>query len=101
MGDVKMNTRLYSQEPTKSKIIHRLKIVKGHLEKVLKMVEEDAYCIDVINQSQAVQAALKKIDREILENHLYCCVLGEVDKANSQNKKLVSEIVSVFKKSQG
>lgn len=55
-----MNTRLYSQEPTKSKIIHRLKIVRGHLEKVLKMVEEDAYCVDVINQSQAVQAALKK-----------------------------------------
>ncbi len=96
-----MNTRLYSQEPTKSKIIHRLKIAKGHLEKVLKMVEEDAYCIDVINQSQAVQAALKKIDQEILENHLYSCVLGEVDKDNSQNKKLVSEIVSVFKKSQG
>ncbi len=96
-----MNTRLYAQEPTKSKIIHRLRIAKGHLEKVLKMVQEDAYCIDVINQSQAVQAALKKIDQEILENHLHSCVLGELDKKNPQNKKLVSEIIGVFNKTRG
>ena len=43
-------------------ILHRLKIAKGHLDKVIDMVSKDAYCIDVVHQSIAVQSALKKVD---------------------------------------
>lgn len=95
-----MDTRLYAQEPTKGKILHRLKIAKGHLEKIIAMVEDDEYCIDVIHQSQAVQAALKKIDEVILQNHLKCCVLDEVKKGKVDEKKVISEIVNIFQKSQ-
>lgn len=95
-----MNTRLYSKEPTKSQILHRLKIAKGHLSKVLKMVEGDAYCIDVINQSQAIQSALKKVDEIVLKNHLQCCVLDSMNKNDSQEDKLVKELMNVFQKSQ-
>ena len=95
-----MNTRLYSKEPTKSKILHRLKIAKGHLDKVMKMVEEDSYCINVISQSRAVQSALKAVDEVVLQNHLQCCVLDEVKKGNSEDDKLVREIMNVFQKSQ-
>jgi DNA-binding FrmR family transcriptional regulator len=95
-----MNTRLYAQEPTKGKILHRLRIAKGHLEKIIAMVENDAYCIDVIHQSQAVQAALRKIDEAILENHLKCCVLDEVKKGKIDEKRVISEIVNIFQKSQ-
>jgi len=94
-----MNTRLYSQEPRKSQILHRLKIAKGHLQKVIEMVEKDFYCIDVIHQSQAVQAALKKIDEEILQNHLKCCVIDQAKKGKIKEEKLVREIVAVFQKS--
>ncbi len=47
--------------------LKRLKIIAGHLGGVIRMVEEDAYCIDVIRQIQAVQAALNKVSAAILE----------------------------------
>jgi len=95
-----MNTKLYTQEPTKSQILHRLKIARGHLDKVIEMVKEDVYCISVIHQSQAVQAALRKIDKVILENHLQCCILDEAKKGKADEKRLISEIMSVFQKLQ-
>ena len=82
----------------KDSTIRRLKIVQGHLDKVLLMVEEDAYCPDVIHQSQAVQAALKKIDEIILSGHLFSCVLKDKNGKRNQNKQLVGEIVGLFKK---
>jgi len=94
-----MNTRLYAKEPAKSKILHRLKIAQGHLEKIIKMVDKDAYCIDVIHQSQAVQAALKGVDEVVLHNHLYGCVLGG-HKGMPENDKLVQEIMGVFQRSE-
>ena len=53
--------------------LKRLKIAAGHLGGVIRMVEQDAYCIDVIRQIQAVQAALNKVSAAILENHLNSC----------------------------
>lgn len=101
MGGYKtdMNTKLYSQEPTKSQILHRLSITKGHLEKIIEMVEKDTYCIDVIHQSQAVQSALKKIDEIILQNHLKCCVFDQIGKKPDESK-LISELLEVFRKSE-
>ncbi|KKQ98254.1 MAG: hypothetical protein UT24_C0007G0014 [Candidatus Woesebacteria bacterium GW2011_GWB1_39_12] len=95
-----MNTKLYSKEPEKSKILHRLKIAQGHLDKVVEMVEGDSYCIDVIHQSQAIQSALKKVDEVVLQNHLQCCVLDEVKEGKADDKKLIAEIMNVFQKSE-
>jgi DNA-binding FrmR family transcriptional regulator len=78
------------------KIVHRLKIAKGHLNKVIKMVEEGAYCIDVVHQSIAVQSALKKADEAILENHLNCCVAESIKKGNSE--EAIKEVMSVLAK---
>ncbi|MEK9169661.1 MAG: metal-sensing transcriptional repressor, partial [Patescibacteria group bacterium] len=58
----------------KKKILHRLKIAKGHLEKVISMVEKDEYCLNVIQQTQAVTSSLEKVSELILENHLKTCV---------------------------
>lgn len=63
------------------------------------MVEEDAYCIDVINQSQAIQSALKKVDEIILENHLKSCVIDPAKKGKIDENKLIKEIKAVFRKS--
>ncbi|OGC58572.1 hypothetical protein A2212_01660 [candidate division WWE3 bacterium RIFOXYA1_FULL_42_9] len=83
-------------EATKKKIVHRLLIAKGHLEKVISMVEKDAYCIDAVHQSMAVQAALKKADEIILENHLSTCVADSIRKG--ETSKVVGEVMEVFEK---
>ncbi|MBM3283475.1 metal-sensitive transcriptional regulator [Candidatus Gottesmanbacteria bacterium] len=82
----------------KASIINRLKIAEGHLKKVREMVEDKAYCIDVLHQSRAVQSALKEIDSLVLHNHLYTCVTQAIKKG--QSKKVIDEILAVFNKSQ-
>ncbi len=78
------------------KILHRLKIARGHLDKVIDMVEKDTYCIDVVHQSIAVQSALKKIDELILENHLKTCVADSIKKGESD--EAIKEVMEVLKK---
>lgn len=58
--------------------LHRLKIARGHLDKVIDMVDKGTYCIDVVHQTMAVQSALRKIDELILENHLKTCVADSI-----------------------
>lgn len=81
---------------TKERIVHRLKIAQGHLKKVVNMVEDDTYCIDVIHQSQAVQKALREVDHIVLENHLKGCVADAI-KGGKQDKA-VAEVMNIFKK---
>lgn len=87
---------MYRPKDTKERILHRLKIANGHLRKVIEMVEEDKYCIDVIHQSQAVQSALKEADSLTLENHLKTCVVDHIK--NGEAKESVEEIMKVFRK---
>ncbi len=76
--------------------IHRLKIAKGHLDKVIRMVQDGDYCIDILNQSQAVQAALKQVDAIILEKHLKTCVTDAV--RGDKKDQAITEVIKVFKK---
>ena len=78
------------------RILHRLKITRGHLNKVIGMVEKDEYCIDVVHQSLAVQAALKEINKLILKNHIETCMAHATQKGNG--KEVISEIVNVIEK---
>lgn len=86
-----------STKPKHFSIINRLKITEGHLKKVREMVEKDAYCIDVLHQSQAVQAALKQIDALVLQKHLNTCVVDAIKKGKHQ--EVIKEILAVFQKS--
>ena len=87
---------MYQPKDTTDRILHRLKIAQGHLKKVLQMVEDREYCIDIIHQSQAVQAALKEVDILVLENHLKGCVSDAIK--NGKEKKVIPEIMDIFKK---
>ena len=78
------------------KVAHRLAIARGHLDKVINMVENDAYCIDVIHQSIAVQAALKEIDKLVLRNHMESCVADSIKKGN--DKEVISEVLKILDK---
>lgn len=86
----------YRPKNTQERILHRLKIAKGHLEKIIKMVEEDCYCIDVLHQSQAVQKALKETDNVMLENHLKTCAADAIGKGKKD--EAVAEVMQVFRK---
>lgn len=83
---------------SKKNILHRLKIIRGHLAKVIKMVEEKKYCIEILNQSLAVQNALKKVDALILNNHLNSCVITAIAKKGGKSKKAITELLTIYKK---
>ena len=77
--------------------IQRLKSTEGHLRGIQRMLEEDTYCIDIIRQLQAVQAALNKISVNILEQHLNSCVITAVRGENLQEReRVLKEITDVF-----
>ncbi|MEK7097058.1 MAG: metal-sensitive transcriptional regulator, partial [Patescibacteria group bacterium] len=81
----------------KKKLLHRLKIANGHLEKVIKMVEGDEYCLNVIQQTQAVTSSLEKVSELILENHLKTCVRQSMEKGKNIDEK-IKEVMEVFKR---
>lgn len=56
--------------PNKSQAAKRINIIKGQLDGLLKMIESGEYCIDVLNQTLAIQYSLKSLDSVILEGHL-------------------------------
>ena len=86
----------YRPKDTQERIIHRLKIAKGQLESVMKMVDEDKYCIDVLHQIQAVESALKETGNLVLENHLKSCVADAISRGKKD--EAIGEIMQVFKK---
>ncbi len=78
-------------------VLRRLKTVEGHLRGVIRMVEADAYCIDVIRQIQAIQAALNKISTQILEDHLRSCVTTAIrSQDEKERERVLREIAEVF-----
>lgn len=77
-------------------ILHRLKIARGHLDRVVSMMENGEYCIDIIHQSMAVQSALKKIDQEILKNHMQTCVADSIRKG--QTNEVIDEVMRIMEK---
>jgi CsoR family transcriptional regulator, copper-sensing transcriptional repressor len=80
--------------------IRRLKTAEGHLRGIQRMVEEGAYCIDVIRQIQAVQSALNKVSAEILDQHLNSCVITAVRGDDpSERERVLKEITDVFQAS--
>ena len=80
--------------------LRRLKTIEGHLRGVVRMVEEDSYCIDVIRQIQAVESALNKVSAQILENHLNSCVTTAIQGNNpKERERVLKEITEVFEMS--
>jgi len=79
------------------KSLRRLKTIEGHLRGIIRMVESDAYCIDVIRQIQAVDAALNKVSAQILENHLNTCVIAAIKGEDAgERERVLKEITEVF-----
>ncbi|MFR8012429.1 MAG: metal-sensing transcriptional repressor [Clostridia bacterium] len=68
----------------KASVTHKLKIARGQLDGILKMIEEDRYCVDISNQLMATQSLLKSANQQILQAHIRNCVREalETDRPN-------------------
>jgi len=84
-------------EEHKQGILNRLKSIEGHVRGVQRMVDGDAYCIDIINQILAVQRALEKVNSLILERHLQTCVTTAIRGEDpAERERVIDEILSIF-----
>lgn len=72
----------YTQD--KEKLIKRLRRAEGQVRGIEKMVEEDRYCIDVLTQISAAQAALDKVALQLMEDHAAHCVVGGPDELKAE-----------------
>ena len=82
----------------KEKATRLLKTARGQLDGLLKMVEEDRYCIDISNQLLATQAILHKLNKEVLNQHLKGCVTEAMGNENEEGAKKIDEIILIIDK---
>ncbi|MDD3430240.1 MAG: metal-sensing transcriptional repressor [Oscillospiraceae bacterium] len=78
------------------KVARLLKTARGQLDGILKMVEDDRYCIDIVNQVMATQAILGRVNKEILHAHMSCCVKEAV--GNDAQDEKIAEILTIIDK---
>jgi len=78
----------------KQALLNRLKSARGHLDGIIKMLEDDVYCVQVIKQIAAVRAALDRVSRIELENHLEHCLVEQIRAGESA--AAVAEIVEIL-----
>ena len=81
----------------KDTVTRLLKTARGQLEAVLKMIDDDRYCIDISNQILATEALLKKANREVLRGHLEHCVKNALQSGNGEKEK-IDELMNVLEK---
>jgi DNA-binding FrmR family transcriptional regulator len=79
------------------RLLTRLKRIEGQVRGVARMVEEDRYCIDILNQIQAVKAALKRVEAEVLKGHAAHCVANAINSGNAKDQtQKFAELVELF-----
>jgi DNA-binding FrmR family transcriptional regulator len=84
-------------ERVKKSQLARLGRIEGQVRGVARMVEEDRYCIDVINQVRAVRAALDKVEQEILQDHLQHCVAHAFHAGSERDRQVkIDELLEVL-----
>jgi DNA-binding FrmR family transcriptional regulator len=88
------------QANAKASVTKRLKRIEGQVRGLVRMVEDDRYCIDIVTQLSAARAALRRAEEEILADHVAHCVeraIASGNKAEQRNK--VSELIEVLSRS--
>lgn len=81
----------------KDKILARLRSVEGHVRSIIDMVQSDAYCIDVLQQTTAVRSAVAKVEAILLERHLEHCVQRASRSGDAKEReRVLRELLEVF-----
>jgi CsoR family transcriptional regulator, copper-sensing transcriptional repressor len=87
-------------QETKASALKRLGRIEGQVRGLAKMVEEDRYCIDVVTQISAVTAALRRVEEEVLKDHVGHCVEHAIASGNkNEQRKKVAELMAVLVRS--
>jgi len=81
------------------KVARLLRTARGQIDGILRMVEEDRYCVDISNQLMATASILRKANTEILRAHMYHCVMDSFssDDESARNSK-IEELIGIFEK---
>ncbi len=81
----------------KTEALNRLQKIKGNIRGVVRVMEEEAYCIDVLQQILAIQRAIEKLKRDLRHAHLEACVTRAVREENDQRReRLIRELLDIF-----
>jgi CsoR family transcriptional regulator, copper-sensing transcriptional repressor len=92
----------FMQQEMKEKRLQRLARIEGQVRGIARMVGDDRYCIDILTQIAAVQAALRKVESEILQNHVNTCVEHAITSGNAEEqRRKVAELMEVLNRSLG
>ena len=84
----------------KQQLKNRVLSIQGHVGAIARMIEQDAYCIDVLKQTQAIQKAIDKLNTLILEDHLASCVTTAIrGNKPKERERVLKELMSVFETS--
>jgi DNA-binding FrmR family transcriptional regulator len=84
-------------QESKAAVLKRLRRVAGQVNGVAAMVENDRYCIDVVTQISAVRAALRRIEEDVLEDHVGHCVEAAIRSGDrDEQRRKVTELMEVF-----
>ncbi len=86
---------IYMDNVNAKKILQRLSIAEGQIRGLRDLINNNAYCIDVITQTSAVKQALSGIEDMLLENHLSTCAINQIKKGNES--QAIEEIIKVYK----
>ena len=85
------------RDPVKQSATARLNRIEGQVRGITRMIDRDRYCIDVLNQIEAVKAALKKVEDEILRDHIKTCVEHSIVSGDAKDqRRKVAELVKVL-----
>lgn len=83
-------------QETKKSCVDRLVRIEGQVRGISRMIDDDRYCIDVMTQLQAVKAALKRVEDEILRDHVSHCVAHAMEKGDAAEKhRKIEELMEV------
>ncbi len=84
---------------SKSAVLKRFNRIEGQVRGLARMVEEDRYCIDIVTQISAVQAALRRAEEEILREHVAHCVEHAIESGDKQDQRQkIAEIMDVLER---
>ncbi|MDR5682441.1 MAG: metal-sensitive transcriptional regulator [Armatimonadota bacterium] len=98
-----MATKVLGSDPVaKERILARLRSIEGHVGGIVRMVEDDAYCVDVLKQTKAVQAAIDRVNAMLLERHLNHCVSAAIRSDDpNERERVIRELLDVFEQRVG
>jgi DNA-binding FrmR family transcriptional regulator len=85
----------------KSSVLKRLSRIEGQVRGLARMVDEDRYCIDVVTQLSAVRAALRRVEEEVLRDHVAHCVEHAIAAGNkAEQRRKISELMQVIERTE-